>query len=265
MGKVDGKVAFVTGAAMGNGLGATMVLAREGAKVALVDISDKVFETSKDLENKGYEVLPLIADVSQFDQVKRAVDRVIKKWNTIDILVNNAGVTKLVPFLEMSDEVRDNQFAVNIYGVWNCSKAVLPYMVKQKYGKVVNISSVTGPMVADVGESAYAFSKGGVLGFTKSLAVEFSPFNITVNAICPGFIHTPQIDQVALESNPKDPQSVIDGIGKGIPLYNRLGTIEEIGNVVAFLASDESSYITGTHIVLDGGATLPETSGTVGA
>jgi hypothetical protein len=149
-----------------------------------------------------------------------------------------------------------------MHGVWNCSKAVLPHMVQQSYGKVVNISSVTGPIVVDVGDSAYGATKAAIWGFTKALALEFAQHNITVNAVCPGYIHTPGVDKAARESNPTDPQSVISGIARRIPM-RRLGTIEELGNLVAFLASDESSYITGTTVVIDGGAILPET-GVVG-
>ena len=131
-------------------------------------------------------------------------------------------------------------------------------MIKNMYGKIVIMSSVTGPMVADEGETAYAITKAALWGFTKALAREVAKHGITVNAICPGYIHTPMVEQIARESNPENPASVIDGIVNAVPL-GRLGNILEIGELAAFLASEESSYITGTQVVIDGGSTLPET------
>ena len=170
-------------------------------------------------------------------------------------MVNNAGVCKLKPFSEMEDELRDYHFDINIKGTWNVTKAVLPYM---KQGSIVNLSSVTGPLVADSGEVAYATTKAALIGFTKGLAAELTPKNIRVNAIMPGYIMTPMVEGMAKETNQNNPQSVVDGIAKAIPMQ-RLGTIQELGNLAAFLASDESSYITGQGIVIDGGSTLPET------
>ena len=132
-------------------------------------------------------------------------------------------------------------------------------MKKNKESSIVNLSSVTGPMVADSGEVAYATTKGAILGFTKSLAMELVDYNIRVNAIMPGYIMTPMVENMSKLSNPEDPNSVVDGIAKAIPM-KRLGTIEELGELAAFLASSESSYITGQGIVIDGGSTLPETS-----
>jgi NAD(P)-dependent dehydrogenase (short-subunit alcohol dehydrogenase family) len=264
MGKVEGKTALVTGSAMGNGLGAARTLAREGAKVALTDLSEKVFDTAKNLKAQGLTVEPFILDVRSMDQVKKTVSSVLGRWGRIDILVNNAGICVLKRFLDMTDEERDFHWNVNMNGIWNCTKAVLPHMVKQEYGKIVNLSSVTGPMVVDVGDSAYGATKAAILGFTKAVALEVARHNITVNAICPGYILTPGVQQVAKDSEPGDPQSVLDGIARRVPM-GRLGTIDEIGDLIAFLSSDESSYITGTQIVIDGGALLPETSGSVHA
>lgn len=263
MGKLDGRVAIVTGAAMGNGNGGARGLAKNGAQVILADISDKVVDAAHELVKQGYKASAVQFDVRNFTDVKKAVDGICEQFGRIDILFNNAGVIKLYQFEEMSDEVRDFHFDVNIKGVWNCAKAVWPYMVRQKYGKIINMSSVTGPMVVDVGETAYATTKAAIWGFTKALACEGGPYRITVNAICPGYILTPMAEQIAKESNPENPQAAIDGIARAVPL-GRLGSIDEIGDLVAFLASDESSYITGTQIVIDGGSTLPETFGSVG-
>jgi hypothetical protein len=264
MGKVNGKIALVTGSAMGNGLGAARKLAQEGAKVALTDVSKELKNTAAKLASEGLSVKYFSMDVRSYDRVKEVVDDITDVWGTIDILVNNAGICVLKKFLDMSDEERDYHWNVNMNGIWNCTKAVLPIMVKQQYGKIVNLSSVTGPIVVDVGDSAYGATKAAIWGFTKAVALEYARYNITVNCICPGYILTPGVQQVAADSDPDHPQSVIDGIARRVPM-GRLGTIDEIGNLITFLASDESSYITGTHIVIDGGATLPETSGAVHA
>ena len=263
MGKLDGKIAMVTGAAMGNGNGGARGLAKNGAHVVLADVSDKVFAAAKELQDAGYSAEAVQFDVRNFEDAKKAVDDIVQKHGKIDILFNNAGVVRLFQFEDMTDEVRDFRFDVNIKGVWNVAKAVWPYMQKQKYGKVVNMSSVTGTMVVDMGETAYATTKAAIWGFTKALAYEGGPYNITVNMICPGYILTPMAEQIARESNPDNPQASLDGIAAAVPL-KRLGTMDEIGDLVAFLASDESSYITGTQVVIDGGSTLPETFGAVG-
>ena len=258
MGKLDGKIAFVTGAAMGNGKGVVKVLLMHGATVLLADISEEVFDVTKEFQSKGYNAFGYKVDVTKRDEIKKNVDEILKQFDKIDILINNAGVIRLESFLEMSDEIRDYHFNVNINGVWNCTKAILPNMIKQKYGKIVNMSSVTGPMVADEGEVAYATTKAAIWGFTKALAREVAKNNITVNAICPGYILTPMVKGMANEVDQDNPQKVIDEIAGTIPM-GRLGKIEEIGELAAFLASDESTYITGTQIVIDGGSTLPET------
>jgi len=264
MGKLDNRIAVVTGAAVGNGCGAAFKLAEHGAKVMLLDVQDAVFDTAKTISDKyGATTEAFIVDVRSSDEINQAIDAIITKYGKIDILLNNAGVCNVVPFLELSDEVRDRIFDINIKGVWNCSKAVIPHMLEANYGKIVNLSSVTGPMVVDTGETAYATSKAAVWGLTKALAVEYAENNITVNAICPGYIFTPMAQSIARESCPEDPQSVLDGIAAAVPM-KRLGTIEELGDVVVFLASDESRYITGTQIVIDGGSTLPESFSSVG-
>ncbi len=257
MGKLDGRIAIITGAAMGNGEGIARVMAKYGARVILWDISEKVYETAKSIQSAGHEATPYKVDVRSFEQCKKAADDVAAKSGRIDVLCNNAGVTRMVPFLEMSDEDRDFQFDVNIKGVWNCTKAVLPYMKEKQYGRIVIMSSVTGPMVANSGETAYALTKAALWGFTKALAIEVVKDNIAVNAICPGMIRTPMVENEVKKYNPDDPDSVLDMIASAIPM-GRLGSNMEIGELAAFLASDESTYITGTQVVIDGGNSLPE-------
>lgn len=254
--KLEGKVALVTGGAMGNGLGIVKVFLKYGADVVIVDYSDKLTNTLQEINNPklmGYK-----ADIRDRAILDAIVKDVISKKGKIDILVNNAGVAKLEKFTEMSDEVRDYHFDINIKGTWNMTQVVAPYMINNKYGRIVNLSSVTGPIVADPGEVAYATTKAAVLGFTKSLAMELISSNITVNAIMPGYIMTPMVEGIAKDTDANNPDSVIQGIASGIPM-GRLGTIEELGELAAFLASDEASYITGQGIVIDGASTLPET------
>lgn len=251
--KLENKVAIVTGGAMGNGLGIVKVFLKEGAKVVILDYDEKLKETLENLNSEkviGYNV-----DIRDVNKVNEIIKNINSKWGNIDILVNNAGVCRLKPFMEMTDELRDFHFDINIKGTWNVTKATLPYMEK---GSIINLSSVTGPMVADSGEVAYATTKAALIGFTKGLAAELANKNIRVNAIMPGYIMTPMVENMAKETNEENPKSVIDGIANAIPM-KRLGTIEELGNLAAFLASEESSYITAQGIVIDGASTLPET------
>ncbi len=254
--KLKGKVAIITGGAMGNGLGIVKVFLRHGADVIIVDYSDKLNDVLQEL--KSPNALGYKADIRDSEMLDLIVKDVISKKGKVDILVNNAGVAKLEKFEEMSTDVRDYHFDINIKGTWNITKAVIPYMKEQKYGKIVNLSSVTGPLVADTGEVAYATTKAALIGFTKALAIEMVDYNINVNAIMPGYIMTPMVESIAKDSDASNPDSIIKGIANGIPM-KRLGTIEELGELAAFLASEESNYITGQQIVIDGGATLPET------
>lgn len=254
--KLQNKVAIVTGGAMGNGLGIVKVFLKYGAKISILDYSEKLNETVNSLKEQGYEVDGYLVDIRNGEKVQEAVNKIAEKYQKIDILVNNAGVAKLTPFLETTDEIRDFHFDINIKGTWNVSKAVLPYMGEN--GSIVNLSSVTGTMVADTGEVAYATTKAAILGFTKGLAAEVVDKGIRVNAILPGYIMTPMVEGIAKDSDSSNPNSVVEGIAKGIPM-KRLGTIEELGELTAFLASNESSYLTGQSYVIDGGSTLPET------
>ena len=258
MKKLEGKVAVVTGGAMGNGLGIVNVFLKYGAKVAILDYSEKLTETVENLKNNGQEVLGYEVDIRDYQKVKEAVEDIKNKYGKIDILINNAGVCRLEKFTDMDDSLRDFHFDINIKGTWHVTKACLPYIKETKNGSIVNLSSVTGPMVADSGEVAYATTKSAILGFTKSLAAELVEEGIRVNAIMPGYIMTPMVEGMANETDKNNPKAVVEGIAKGIPM-KRLGTIEELGELAAFLASDESSYITAQGIVIDGGSTLPET------
>lgn len=260
MKKLEGKVAVITGASKGIGEGIAKVYAKYGAKCVLAARGTKVLELAEQLKQQGYEVTGVQTDVSDFASVENLVKTAEDTYGPVDVLVNNAGVCVLEDFLESdSFENRDFHFDINIKGVWNTTKAVLPSMMKNKKGAIVIMSSVTGDMVADPGEVAYATSKAALVGFTKAMAREVADKNIRVNAICPGYVMTPLVEGMAKQSDPEDPSRAIKAIADAVPL-GRLADPEEIGELAAFLGCEESSYITGTQIVIDGGSTLPETT-----
>ena len=247
MGKLTGKTALITGALQGIGEGIARTFARHGANLILLDISPEIEKLADELCGRGHRCTAVVADVRDPASVAAAIKRAKEKEGRIDILVNNAGVCRLGSFLDMSDDDRDFHIDINIKGVWNVTKAVLPEMI-----------AVTGDMVADPGETAYALTKAAIVGLTKSLAVEYAQSGIRVNAICPGYVRTPMAESIARQSNPEDPESVLTEMAKAIPM-RRLADPLEVGELAAFLASDESSYLTGTQNVIDGGSTLPET------
>lgn len=260
MKKLEGKVAVITGASKGIGEGIAKVYAKYGAKCVLAARGTKVLELAEQLKQQGCEVTGVQTDVSDFASVENLVKTAEDTYGPVDVLVNNAGVCVLEDFLESdSFENRDFHFDINIKGVWNTTKAVLPSMMKNKKGAIVIMSSVTGDMVADPGEVAYATSKAALVGFTKAMAREVADKNIRVNAICPGYVMTPLVEGMAKQSDPEDPSRAIKAIVDAVPL-GRLADPEEIGELAAFLGCEESSYITGTQIVIDGGSTLPETT-----
>ena len=255
---LQGKIAVVTGGAMGNGKGIVESLLKAGASVVILDKSSELTNTVNELGSKGYKVLGINVDISNKNLLVQVVDIIKKYYDHVDILVNNAGICKLETFENMTDELRDLHFDINIKGTWNVTKVLLPMLRASGKASIINLSSVTGEMVADSGEVAYATTKAALIGFTKALAREEVDHNIRVNAILPGYIRTPMVESMAKETNPNDPESVITGIAKSIPM-KRLGNPSELGELACFLASDASSYITGTSIVIDGGSTLPET------
>lgn len=258
--KLENKNAIITGGAMGIGKGIVKTFLKYGANVIILDYNEELKNTIIKL-NQEYpgKINGFIVDIRKKEVLKACFTEIERTYNHIDILVNNAGVCKLETFENMSDETRDFHFDINILGTWNVTKIFLPLLKKSNAGAIVNLSSVTGPMVADSGEVAYATSKAAVLGFTKSLAMELVVNNIRVNAIMPGYVSTPMVNNMAVLSNEANPNSVIDGIASAIPM-KRLADPEEIGELAAFLGSSESSYITGQGIVIDGGSTLPETN-----
>ena len=257
--KLEGKVAIVTGAAKGIGRAIAERYAAYGAKVCLTDVDEQVEKAAQEIAVKHHiETMAIVCDVRDREQMDAAAKACYEQLGAIDIACPNAGICKLCNFLDMSDELRDAHIDINIKGVWNTCQAVIPYMLKEGKGSIVIASSVTGDLVADPGESAYALSKAALVGLTKALAIEFAPEHIRVNCTQLGYARTPMSEFMAEQSNPENPEQVFEDMSRGIPL-KRLADPEEVGELFAFLGSDESSYLTGSQIVIDGGSTLPET------
>ena len=259
MAKLTGKVALITGAAVGLGEGIATAYAKYGAKLCMVDLDPRVEETAQRLRKEyGAEIITVVANVADKEQMKAAAQKTADTFGELNIACCNAGVCRLAPFEEMTDEMRDFHIDVNIKGVWNTCQAAVPYMLKQGGGSIVIASSVTGDIVADAGEAAYAMTKAALVGLPKCLAVEYADRGIRVNCSQLGYARTPMVEKMAVESNPSDPESAIADIAKGVSM-KRLAKPIEVGELFAFLGSDESSYLTGSQVVIDGGSTLPET------
>jgi 3-oxoacyl-[acyl-carrier protein] reductase len=243
---LNGKIAIVTGAGHGIGKEIALNLARNGAEVVVTDVSDKIFEVGKEIESVGSKAFPVKCDVTDAKEAVAIEDRVLGKYERIDILVNNAGIYPQKPFLEMTNEDWNKVIGINLNGAFHCTKAVIPKMVEQKYGKIVNIASIAGAVIGYMNLAHYSASKAGIVGFTKSLALEMAQYKININAIAPG-----PIDIGGIPAGSEMVQQII----KTIPI-GRMGLPIDIANLVLFLASDESSFITGQCIVCDGGSTI---------
>ncbi|MCS7241754.1 MAG: 3-oxoacyl-[acyl-carrier-protein] reductase [Candidatus Caldatribacterium sp.] len=240
-----GKVALVTGARRGIGFAIARTLGLGGAKVAINDVtsSEEMEEAISALRKEGIEALGYIVDVTVREKIREMVEDIIARWGHIDILVNNAGITRDALFVRMKDEDWKAVLDVCLQGTYNCTKEVLRYMMKQRYGRIINISSVVG-VTGNAGQTNYATAKAALLGFTKSLAREVAPLGITVNAIAPGFIDT--------EMTRKLPEEVREMWLQQVPM-RRWGEPEEVAQLVAFLASQAAGYITGQTIHINGG------------
>lgn len=258
MSRLENKTAIVTGAAQGIGAGIAEVLCKNGARLILWDNIDSVDKTAVDLKEAGFTAMAQKVDVTDEALVKKSIKACLAEEGHVDILVNNAGIAKFASFPEMSSADRDAVMDVNFNGVWNCTRAVLPHMASQGFGRIINIASVTGPRVGDPGLCAYAASKAAVCGLTRNLAIETAANGITVNAILPGFIDTPLIEPLADDLGLEADQ-VRQALSKGNPA-GRLGTVSEIGELCVYLASSQSGYITGQEFVIDGGGILKEKS-----
>ncbi len=250
------RVALITGAGSENGIGfaAARTLASGGAGVALTSTTDRIYDRVNTIKGLGTEVKGYPADLMDREQVIKLANSVISDFGRIDILVNNAGMVQVgneETFVHMKDLAPaewDQSIGRNLNTCFNITHALLPHMIENKYGRIVNVSSVTGPLVSNPGETAYSAAKAAMVGMSRSLAIEVAKYNITVNNVAPGWIGTgssTEEEQVAAENTP----------------LGRAGSPQEVADLIAFLASDESTYITGQMIVIDGGNTIQEYKG----
>ena len=242
--RLEGKVALVTGGARGIGKAICERLADEGAKLAIIDIMlDVAEETANEFKAKGIEAAAFAADVSKLESANETIDAVIKEFGKIDILINNAGITRDTLMMRMTEQDWDMVIAVNLKGTFNFTKAACRPMMKARSGKIVNVASVVGRM-GNAGQANYSASKAGVIGLTKTTAKEFATRNIQVNAVAPGYIQTDMTGKLS--------DAATDAFMTVIPM-KRGGTPEDVANVVYFLCSDDSNYVTGQVINIDGG------------
>ncbi|WHZ02115.1 3-oxoacyl-ACP reductase FabG [Neobacillus sp. YX16] len=242
--RLKDRVALITGAANGIGLKASEVFAKEGAKVAMADFNEEQGEKrAQELRGKGYEVTFFQVNVAQRSSVDEMVEKVREVYGNIGILINNAGITKDAMLSKLSIDDFQAVLDVNLTGVFHCTQAVLPSMIENGKGRIINTSSVSG-VYGNVGQTNYAATKAGVVGMTKSWAKELGRKGINVNAVAPGFIETGMTAKV--------PERILDQMKQMVPLL-RLGKPEDIANAYLFLASDESNYINGTVLHVDGG------------
>ncbi len=243
MDRVKDKVIIITGGAGGIGKETAKLLAKEGAKVVIFDINeDRLTEAKKEIEKYGI-VKAIKADVTDFKSVSDAVNKVYEKFGKIDVLINNAGITRDGFLSKMDLEDWNKVIAVNLTGVFNTTKAVVPYMLERGEGNIISISSVVG-VYGNIGQTNYAASKAGIIGMTKTWAKELGRKGIRANAVAPGFIKT--------EMTAKVPEKVINIMIEKTPL-GRMGEPEDVANLLLFLSSDESSFINGQVIGVDGG------------
>lgn len=250
MGRLEGRVVFVTGAGRGIGAATALRMAEEGARVALADIdSEGCKQVLAEFESIGAEGIALHCDVANSALVQAAIDQAAQHFGRLDILVNNAGVLRDQLLFKMSEEEWDTVLNVHLKGAFLCSRAAQKYMVEQKYGRIVSLSSTSA--LGNRGQANYSSAKAGLQGFTRTLAVELGPFGITANAVAPGFIDTEMTRSTARRQG-FDPDQVIAQASKTIPV-RRVGQPRDIANVICFLASEEAGFVNGQIIYVAGG------------
>ncbi|HML22169.1 MAG TPA: 3-oxoacyl-[acyl-carrier-protein] reductase [Aggregatilinea sp.] len=247
MSNLSGRIALVTGSGQGIGHEVALDLAKRGATVITNDISGCCADdTLEEVRALGSDGLAITADVSDAAQVEAMIKSILDAYGKIDILVNNAGTTRDNLMMRMPEEDWDLILRVNLKSAWLCSKAALRPMMRARYGRIINMASVSG-IAGQAGQTNYSASKAGIIGMTKALAREVASRGITVNAVAPGFIQTKLTENL--------PQDILDTLVNSIPM-GRWGTVEDVSNAVAFLAAEESSYITGHTLSVDGGLVM---------
>jgi len=244
----SGRTAIITGGSRGIGRAIVEILATHGVDIVIADIQEDIAKTTATelASETGSNIYSVFVDVSNMSSAQEMAKYALDKLNHVDILVNNAGVTRDNLIMRMNEEEWDTVIDVNLKGAFNCSKAIIRSMMKQRYGRIINISSVSG-LAGQIGQTNYSASKAGLIGFTKALAREVSSRNITVNAVAPGFVPTALTVDL--------PEELKNSI-LGITPLGRMGKPEEVAYAVAFFASDESSYITGQVLSVDGGMVM---------
>ncbi len=251
--RLENKVAFITGAGRGIGQAIAQKMAHEGAMVALADIDlESVQSATEELLKQDCQALAIQMDITHETEVQAAVDRVMERFGPVDILVNNAGKNFHYDATTMSEADWDNAMNVDVKGAWLCCKHILPSMIAAKVGSIINIASVHARITAP-SHFPYAAAKSALVGMTRNLALDYAPYNIRVNAICPGWVRTAMVQEWFDQQI--DPKAAQERVLSFQPLQ-RIGTPEEIANFVAFVASDEASFITGAELVIDGGMSI---------
>jgi 3-oxoacyl-[acyl-carrier protein] reductase len=240
---LTGKIALVTGSGRGIGKAIAQKLSEVGATVIINDVSDTAEDTAEELRSSGNPVSFMKGNVSISAEVNQIVDKIVADYGSIDILVNNAGITRDKLTVRMTDEEWDDVININLKGVFLCTRAALKYMTKQRYGRIINISSISG-IAGNPGQVNYCAAKAGIIGITRTVSKEMASRHITVNTVAPGFIDT--------EMTAKLPSQLKEEFAKRIPA-GCFGTIRDIAEAVAFFASDEAKYITGQVLCVDGG------------
>lgn len=251
--KLEGKTALVAGGGRGIGRAVALVLAREGARVAIADIlKDNADGVANEIQRMGREALALRVDLTKRAEVEGGVQEAIGRFGHVDILVNCAGWDRLEPFIESSEETWEKILAINFKSVLHTTKAILPHMISRGGGKIVNISSDAG-RVGSMWEAVYAGAKGAIIAFSKTIAREVARHKINVNVVCPGLTETPLLQ--GLRSQSPDTEKILDAIVKATP-FRRVATPEEIAEAVLFFAASEAGFITGQTLSVSGGLTM---------